>query len=134
MIGVNDAWHKYSYQNGVEPKKYETVYRMILEEAVEKLPNIKIVIMGSYLLHGKTADEISCGFDVLYNDVKERREIAEKLAKEYGFKYIDLQKKFDEAIRNIAPAVHWSEDGVHPTAAGHELIKRAWLEVYRELI
>lgn len=134
MIGVNDVWHEIDFKNGVDAEKYETVYRMILEETLKKLPGIKIIIMGSYLMHGSATDAAEGGFESFYNEVKIRREIAKKLASEYGLEYIDLQEKFDDAIKNIAPASHWSADGVHPTMAGHELIKRAWLEAYKKVM
>lgn len=133
MIGVNDIWLEIECQYGTAPKKYEAVYRMILEETLEKLPDIKIILMGSYLLHGRLTDIAEGGFENFYNGVKIRREITKNLADEYGLTFIDLQEKFDDAIKNIAPASHWSEDGVHPTMAGHELIKRAWLEAYHNL-
>ena len=132
MIGVNDVWHELDFKNGVDAQKFEMVYRLILDETKKLLPNTKIILMGPYLLHGTATDAEACGFDKFYADVKERSDIAEKLAKEYGLDFINLQEKFDDAIKNIAPASHWSGDGVHPTAAGHELIKRAWLENYEK--
>jgi len=129
MIGVNDIWHDFhpdTRNNGVDIVKYEKVYRMILEEALEKLPNIKIILMGSYLLHGTATDEV---FDMFYKGVEERRNVTKKLAEEYNLEYIDLQKAFDDVYDKF-PAGYLSGDGVHPTGAGHELIKRTWLEKY----
>ena len=48
-----------------------------------------------------------------------------KLAEEFGLTYVDLQEAFDEAQKKF-PAQRWTGDGVHPTAAGHEVIAVAW--------
>ena len=64
-------------------------------------------------------------WDTFYSQVKIRREIACRLAEEYGLEYVDLQQAFD-AAQQAYPAEHWSWDGVHPTAAGHWVIARAW--------
>ena len=41
-------------------------------------------------------------------------------------------EKFDEAAKQ-APNDYWLEDGVHPTAMGHEIIKREWIEAFNLL-
>lgn len=127
LIGVNDVWHEREWQNGVEPEKFELVYRLAVEEALKKVPGIKIIIMGAFFTHGTLAEGES--WQEFSDGVKTRREIAEKLAKEYNLTYIDLQKVFDDAL-SIALAEHWTIEGVHPTPAGHALIKKAWMEAY----
>ncbi len=130
LVGVNDVWHEIDFQNGVEPEKYEKVYRMILDETIQKLPNTKIILMGAYLTEGTVGEGEK--WQHFYDEVKIRRDITEKLAKEYVLEYIDLQKVFDDALK-IAPANHWTVEGVHPTTAGHALIKKAWMEVYNKI-
>ena len=133
LIGVNDVWHEIGYQNGVDAEQFETVYRLLLEQTRKNLPNIQIILMGAYLLHGPATDESAWGFDRFYEEVAKRAAIAKKLAAEYQLPYIDLQSEFDRHITADMPAAHWSADGVHPTPAGHELIKRAWLTCFRQL-
>ena len=133
LIGVNDVWHEINYKNGVDAGQFETVYRLLLDNTVKALPNIKIILMGAYLLHGTATDESSCGFGYFSDEVAKRAAIAKKLAEEYCIPYIDLQSEFDRHITKDMPATHWSVDGVHPTAAGHELIKRAWLRCYEKI-
>ena len=36
-------------------------------------------------------------------------------------------QKFDDAAKTTG-ASYWLADGVHPTAAGHELIAREWIK------
>ena len=130
LIGVNDVWHEIDFQNGVNAEKFEKVYRMLLEDTIKELPGIKIILMGAYLLSGTAT--IGEGKENFYSEVETRRNITKKLAEEFGLYYIDLQEAFDEALK-LAPAEHWSYDGVHPSSAGHELIKRKWLEVYNKI-
>ena len=42
--------------------------------------------------------------------------------------FVPLQEAFDAATRRIDPA-YWLWDGVHPTAAGHDLIAGEWLKI-----
>ncbi|MDI4648754.1 hypothetical protein [Cohnella hashimotonis] len=50
-----------------------------------------------------------------------------ELADSYSATFVPLQHLFDEACRRAARE-HWLWDGIHPTAAGHELIARQWLK------
>ena len=45
----------------------------------------------------------------------------------FSLKFVPLQNKFDEASADGKPE-YWLADGVHPTAAGHALIKDALME------
>ena len=122
FIGVNDVWHELGDRNGVNPRVFEDVYRILLREAFETLPNIRIILMGTFVTHGTATDP---AWEVFNGEVKIRRDITRKLAEEFGLGYVDLQEVFDKAQKNL-PASHWTADGVHPTAAGHKLIAQAW--------
>ena len=58
--------------------------------------------------------------------------IVKKLAEKYGCAFIDLQSMFDEAVKTT-PAIELTGDGVHPTAKGHQLIKKEWLKTFDEI-
>ncbi len=124
LIGVNDVWHELNWENGVSAEVFEQVYRILLKETLKALPDIRIILMGAYVIHGEATDE---NWDVFDSEVRMRRDITRKLAEEFHLSYVDLQEAFDKAQEKEA-AVHWSQDGVHPTAAGHKLIAQAWKE------
>lgn len=124
LIGVNDVWHELGNRNGVSTPLFEQVYRLLLKETVAVLPNVRIILMGAYVNHGTATDP---EWDTFYNEVKARRDVTRKLAEEFGTQFVDLQQVFDEAEKTF-PASHWTGDGVHPTAAGHWLIAKAWKE------
>ena len=57
---------------------------------------------------------------------------ARRVADRHQLKFVPLQEKFDAACAQ-ADASYWLSDGVHPTPMGHEIIKRAWLQAFREM-
>lgn len=130
MIGVNDVWHEFGHQNGVDAKKFEMIYELLIEEIKEALPDIKIILLGAYVENGAAIVEREYDYPLFRAEVEKRAQIAEKIAEKYGFPFVDLQKKFDEAIER-GPLESFTRDGVHPTIGGIELIKRAWLEAYK---
>ena len=71
-------------------------------------------------------------WNVFRRETEMRAESAKAVAEKFGLGFIPLQDKFDEAEK-LAPANYWLGDGVHPTYAGHELIKREWIKAYNEL-
>ena len=129
LIGVNDVWHEFDYRNGVDADKYFKIYSMLIEEIREALPEIKIMILEPFTLKG-TGNEAY--FEAFREEVEKRAEKAKEIAKKYDLPFIPLQNKFDEAAQ-LAPNDYWLADGVHPTTAGHELIKREWMKVFQTL-
>lgn len=129
LIGVNDVWHEFGNQNGVSAEKYFKVYAMLIEEIKEVLPDTKIMILEPFVLKGTGTEE---HFEEFRAEVQKRAAKAKEIAKKYGLSFISLQDKFDEAAKT-APNEYWLADGVHPTAMGHELIKRAWIEEFKKL-
>ena len=60
---------------------------------------------------------------------EKRTAAAKRIAEKYNMTFIPLIKKFDEAAKLAKPSC-WLADGVHPTAAGHELIDREWINTF----
>ena len=121
LIGVNDTWHEMGHQNGVEVPKYERVYRGLLTEVREALPGVKFVLCEPFVL--------SCGVvgENWVGEIDQRRAVVAKLAKEFGAVLVPFQSMFNDAVKKAPPA-YWASDGVHPSAAGHMLMARTWLE------
>lgn len=129
LIGVNDVWHELGSQNGVDAEKYFKVYSMLIEEIKEALPDVKIMILEPFVLKASATEE---NWEQFQTEVKKRAHKAKEIAEKYNLPFVSLQDKFDEALQ-AAPASYWLMDGVHPTAAGHELIKREWVCAFRKL-
>lgn len=127
LIGVNDVWHDfYQDNNGVDSEKYFKIYSMLIEEIRDVLPDVKIMILEPFVLKGIKTE--TC-WDTFRSEVELRAAKAREIAEKYNIPFVELQQKFDEATK-LAPSDYWLIDGVHPTTAGHELIKREWLKCF----
>lgn len=134
-IGVNDAWHEINCKNGVATDKFEKIYCMLLDEVYEACPDIKIFLIAPYILEGsgtKSTEEDPTKFERFKKDVKDKNAAVKRIAKKYNLPCIDLQEAFDKACEKAEP-IYWTYDGVHPTANGHQLIKRLWLETFNKI-
>ncbi len=130
LIGVNDVWHTFDgFDDGVNAEKYFKIYSMLVDEILEALPDIKIMIMEPFTLRGSGNEAY---YEEFRKEVEKRAEKAKAIAEKYGFPFIALQDKFDEAAK-LAPNSNWLTDGVHPAEAGHELIKREWIKCFKNL-
>ena len=128
LIGVNDVWHEFGSNNGVEAEKFFKVYGMLIEEIKEALPEVKIMILEPFVLKAAATEG---NWEAFQCEVQKRAQKAKAIAEKYGLYFVPLQEKFDEAAE-LAPNDYWLQDGVHPTTAGHELIKREWLKCFYE--
>lgn len=129
LIGVNDVWHEFSYENGVDAEKFYKVYSMLIEEVKDALPDIKIMILEPFVLKARATEE---HWEEFRSETEKRAAMSKKIADTYNLPFIPLQKGFDE-LATKAPADYWLFDGVHPTAMGHEYIKTQWIETFKTL-
>ena len=134
-IGVNDTWHEIARENGVATAKFEKIYSMLIEEVLEACPGIKLMLIAPYVLEGTATCDIEekpNRWNTFQTDVAQKVEAVKRLGKKFDLPVIDLQPAFDEASKK-APNAYWTYDGVHPTACGHEIIKRLWLETFEKI-
>ena len=130
LIGVNDVSHELTMNCGVSPKKFRMIYEMLIEEIKESLPEIKIIILEPFILKGTATEKLWNEFN---SAVRKMAEISRQVAEKYNFDFVPLQDKFDELLSdgNIG---YWSVDGVHPTSAGHRIIKEELQKVLENYI
>ena len=128
LIGVNDVWHELGFGggNGVDAEKYFKIYSMLIEEIKEALPQIKIMILEPFTLPGTGNAEY---YEEFRMEVEKRAEKSKAIAEKFSLPFVKLQKYFDEAAK-LTTADMWLHDGVHPTAAGHGIIKREWIKCF----
>ena len=120
LIGVNDTWHHFTRDNGVEVVRYAEVFRTLLDWTLERLPEVRLILCEPFVL--------GCGVvgEAWVTEMAQRRAVVRQLAGEFGAAFVPFQAAFDEAVSRAEPA-YWAEDGVHPTAAGHALMAQTWL-------
>ncbi len=135
LIGVNDVWHELDYNNGVDADKFEKIYSMLIEEIKEALPEVKIMILEPFCLEGSgtmNTEELPGKWNYFRTEVQKRAEKAKIVADKFNLPFILLQDKFD-ALAEKAENSYWLADGVHPTAMGHEVLKREWLKAFEKI-
>ena len=135
LVGVNDVWHEYAQQNGVDAEKFEMLYNLMLDEIKKALPNVKIMLLEPFVLPGSATEntpETPDRWEYFRKEVDLRREAVARVAKKQNLPFVSLQEMFNK-VNADAPARYWLKDGVHPSAAGHELIKREWLKAFEQL-
>ncbi|MBE6569181.1 MAG: GDSL family lipase [Ruminococcaceae bacterium] len=124
MIGINDTWHHSTAEDWMPNDYFEDCYRFCLEEIKSKT-NAKIILLEQYLVPTGT---LSNG----RFDVDAKLQITRKLAREYGDWLIPTDGLMAAACVQMPPE-HWAADGVHPTAAGAELIAYHYADAFDAL-
>ncbi len=133
LIGVNDVWHELGGNcNGVAADKFERIYDMLITEIQEALPAVKIMLLAPFVLEeAATAarEDEPDRWEKFRTETALRAKAAMRIAEKHGLPCIELQPLFDAACEKATPG-YWLEDGVHPTAMGHELIAREWVKTF----
>ncbi len=129
LVGVNDVAHELTMQCGVDEIKYEKIYSMLIEEVKTALPDIKIIILEPFVLKGTATQEM---WEQFRCEVKKRAEAAKRVSDKYDLTFVPLQNVFDDASAD-GNYEYWSADGVHPTSAGHQIIKEELIKAIVEL-
>lgn len=123
LIGVNDAWRIMNNEPTGVTDRFERAYRHLLEETKEVLPDVQLVLCEPFILNTGVPAE---NWEAWSEKVSQYRQTVRKLAEQFGAIFVPLQEAFDDASQR-ADAAYWIWDGVHPTAAGHELIAKQWI-------
>lgn len=129
LIGINDIWHEIGNQNGVDIVRFEKIYRMMIEDTLARLPNVKLIFCEPFVLAGTATYERMSEF----LEVKQYAKVVEKLAKEFSAYFLPLQEKLEQAAHQYSPELYLA-DGVHPNTAGAKLIANEWLQLYKKEI
>ena len=135
FIGTNDAWAELDQGRPIETAAFEQMYTDLLEEIFSTCPQTKVMLISPYIMEGLFSRNTKEQPDRLAEfraHVASRIEVVERLAQKYHLPFVNMQTVFDAAC-DRADAACWTGDGAHPTAGGHELIKRAWLSAFDEL-
>lgn len=128
LIGVNDTWHEFARQNGVEVERAETIYRMLLEWTRRELPMVKLVLCEPFVL------EFGVVEPPWVVEMKARSAMVKKLAAEYDAIFVPFQSIVSAGAEAAGDPAVILRDGVHPTLVGHQLMADAWLAATASLI
>ncbi|MCP4379681.1 MAG: SGNH/GDSL hydrolase family protein [bacterium] len=125
MIGVNDAWRRYDSNDPTSADDFAESYRDILTRTRDVL-GARLIILEPFVLL------VSAEIVGFREDLDPKIEVVRSLADEFGAIFVPLDQLFAQATLR-RPAQYWSDDGVHPTPAGHHLIAEAWLDAINAL-
>ena len=135
FIGTNDAWNDLDNGRPIQTAAFETMYVDMLERIYAACPGIRLMLLSPAIMEGKFSQNTEDQPDRLNRfraHVASRIEVVRRVAERYQLPFVDVQAVYDAACER-ADAPCWTGDGAHPTPAGHELIKRAWLQTFEEL-
>jgi lysophospholipase L1-like esterase len=122
LIGVNDYWHLRNGKYDGTPEVYENDYRVLLNRTKEQYPDLKLIICQPFILtETKAVDES------WVEPFRPYQEISQKLCQEFEATWVPFQDAFTRATE-IAHPSYWTNDGVHPSMAGAQLLAKTWLE------
>lgn len=132
FIGTNDAWSELDGGRPIQTEGFEAMYVDLLEQIRATCPQAKVMLISPYVMEGlysKNTEEQPDRLEQFRTHIASRIQVVRELAQRYDLPFVDMQAVFDKACRDTDSSC-WNIDGVHPTPAGHELIKRAWLEAF----
>ena len=118
-VGVNDVWHKQTYQTGTDPNKFVSFY----SEMIKKMQSagIKVIVCTPAVIGEKT--DFSNPQD---GDLNSYSQLIRNLAKQYNCTLVDLRKEF--LAYNLIHNPDNKESGilttdrVHLNPAGNKLV------------
>ena len=118
-VGVNDVWHKQTYQTGTDPNRFISFY----SEMIKKMQSagIKVIICTPAVIGEKT--DFSNPQD---GDLNSYSQLIRNLAKQYNCTLVDLRKEF--LSYNLVHNPDNKESGilttdrVHLNPAGNKLV------------
>lgn len=125
MIGVNDTWRRYDAGMTTTAEQFDGDYRAVLDATRARLPEVRLVIMEPFLV--PLTDE-QAGWRA--EDLDAKIEVARAIARDYGATLVPLDGLFTERAATEGP-LSVIDDGVHPSAGGHELIAQTWWSAVR---
>ncbi|WDH96379.1 SGNH/GDSL hydrolase family protein [Paenibacillus urinalis] len=128
LVGVNDVHSIITGSARGATDRYERIYRQMLDETREVLPDTEIVLCEPFVMHSEATDK---DWSEWSSKMEEYRSVVRHLAEDYNTLFVPLQETFNQAA-NRADTAYWVWDGIHPTTAGHQLIANEWLKVVQQ--
>lgn len=127
LVGINDIMVGGEDGNPISAEEYTEVLSRIIEETKKELPDVRFVLCEPFAFPQSTRDGHNEKFSV---NVPLHQKALQSVAEKYGCIFVPLQEDFEAAYQahpDLGRA-YWIWDGVHPTAAGQQIIAWKWLE------
>lgn len=82
------------------------------------------------VLKGSATEKL---WDEFSFEIGKLAKIPKEIAVEFSFEFVPLQAEFDK-LADDGNTRYWSVDGIHPTSAGHQVIKEELQEVIAKYV
>lgn len=122
LIGINDVWRRYDNNDPTSVEDFEKSYETLLEKIVKDFPNIKIMIIEPFLLHG--TEEKECW----HEDLDPKIQVVRKLAMKYADYFLPGDGIMAREACEYGPEA-LAGDGVHPTDLGHSILAKEYMNL-----
>ncbi len=135
LSGVNDVGFHLRMNRGSDPDRFESIYDLMLKEAVESHPNARIILVEPFIFRfpiepGMASEDICRDWDLWKREIHARGDRVEKLAKKYGALFVPMFDHFESLCAKHDPRL-FSLDCIHLTPAGNHILAQRWLETAR---
>jgi lysophospholipase L1-like esterase len=120
MIGINETWRRF---DSGDPTPVDSFYRDYHDmlTAARKACNPAMVLCEPFVL------PVPEDRRKWREDLDPKIAAVRQLAHEFGAILVPFDGMLAAASTRVEPA-YWAADGVHPTAAGHAFLAKAWME------
>lgn len=126
FVGVNDVCSELNRNEEFDGKRFEKVYRMLIQDTLKVLPKVKILLCAPYFGDFGAPREDYAKFISAINACGL---IIEKIAKEFNLPFINVQKDFDVATEKYGLDYCYT-DSIHPSIPGSKIIADRWIEAF----
>ena len=126
LVGINDVLLDVDNGTGVDAERYAAVLTALVRQTRQALPGVRFVLCEPFAFPDAAKPAYRAPFTAR---VPQHQQVARRVAEAEHCLFVPLQEKFDEAYRSCPElgAAYWIWDGIHPTAAGQQIIARQWL-------
>lgn len=119
-IGINDTWRRYDDNDPTSVEEFEARYRRVLETAIEA-SHPHLVLCEPFLL------EVRDEMQTWREDLNPKIDIVRRLAREFHATLVPFDQYLHDQLSQHS-IQELAEDGIHPTALGHQLMADLWLD------
>lgn len=122
MIGTNDVWRQYDTPFIPDGHVYKEEYEQTLQALIAQTKPLAqgIVLMTPFYIESNAEDAMRATMD-------EYGAIVRRTAEQHDCLFVDTQAAFNKVLEQLyAATLAW--DRVHPTAAGHMVLAKAFLK------
>ncbi|CZQ81210.1 Hypothetical protein Tpal_169 [Trichococcus palustris] len=128
LIGINDTWQNVGDDSLFGTEKTAALFKMCYTHLLASLRNqsqARIILLEPFVFPFPEDRKM------WRKDLDPKIAIVRELADNFGAECIGLDRYLNEVGEEVGYEA-LSEDGVHPTGKGHELIAEAWMQQFEK--